>query len=164
MVEGYCIYGGWMLAAAMDLVFAAEDAQFLGGVVEYMSFPWDIGMRQAKELCFESRFISAAEAHGYGFVNRVVAPADLERETLAYARRVAENSALHLQLAKQMVNRAQDGQGFLIPALEIKSFSDSELCQVVVRVGGNRLLCFLERLVQRTNVSIDQRELAACLI
>ena len=62
MVEGYCIYAGWMLAAAMDVVFAAEDAEFLGGFVEYNSIPWDIGVRRAKELCFESRFITAAEA------------------------------------------------------------------------------------------------------
>jgi len=36
MVEGYCIYAGWMLAACCDIVFAAEDASFLPGFVEYM--------------------------------------------------------------------------------------------------------------------------------
>ena len=50
MVEGYCIYAGWMLAAAMDVVFAAEDAEFLPGFVEYMSIPWDVGIKKAKEL------------------------------------------------------------------------------------------------------------------
>jgi enoyl-CoA hydratase/carnithine racemase len=29
MVDGYCIYAGWMLAAVMDLVFASDRAQFL---------------------------------------------------------------------------------------------------------------------------------------
>ncbi|HEY8574553.1 enoyl-CoA hydratase-related protein [Phenylobacterium sp.] len=112
MVEGYCIYAGWMLAAAMDVVFAAEDAEFLGGFVEYNSIPWDIGIRRAKELVFESRFISAAEAAHYGFVNRVLANADLERETLAWARRVAENSPEALRMAKIQMNKAQDAQGF----------------------------------------------------
>lgn len=112
MVEGYCIYGGWMLAAAMDLVFAASDAQFLGGLMEYMSIPWDIGVRRAKELSFECRFISAAEAYEYGFLNRVLPPAELEAETFGYAQRVAENSALFLRVAKQSINRAQDAQGF----------------------------------------------------
>jgi enoyl-CoA hydratase len=112
MVEGYCIYAGWMLAAAMDVVFAADDAQFLAGFVEYMSIPWDIGIRRAKELCFESRFIGAAEAADYGLVNRVHAPADLERETMAYARRVAENSPEALRMAKIQMNKAQDAQGF----------------------------------------------------
>jgi enoyl-CoA hydratase len=112
MVEGYCIYAGWMLAAAMDVVFAADDAQFLGGFVEYNSIPWDIGIRRAKELCFESRFITAEEAARYGFVNRVLAPADLERETMAWARRVAENSPEALRMAKIQMNKAQDAQGF----------------------------------------------------
>ena len=112
MVEGYCIYAGWMLAACMDVVFAAEDAEFLGGFVEYNSIPWDIGARRAKELCFESRFITAAEAARYGFVNRVLAKADLGRETYAWARRVAENSPEALRMAKVQMNKAQDAQGF----------------------------------------------------
>ena len=112
MVEGYCIYAGWMLAAAMDVVFAGEDAEFLAGFVEYMSIPWDIGIRRAKELCFESRFISADEAARYGFVNRVLPNADLERETFAWARRVAENSPEALRMAKIQMNTAQDAQGF----------------------------------------------------
>jgi enoyl-CoA hydratase len=112
MVEGYCIYAGWMLAACMDLVFAADDALFLAGFVEYMSIPWDIGVKRAKELCFESRFISAADAERFGFVNRVLAPADLERETYAFARRVAENSPAALRFSKIEMNKAQDVQGY----------------------------------------------------
>jgi enoyl-CoA hydratase len=112
MVEGYCIYAGWMLAAAMDVVFAADNAEFLAGFVEYMSIPWDVGVRRAKELCFESRFISAEEAREYGFVNRVLPPAELERETYAWARRVAENSPEALRMAKIQLNKARDAQGF----------------------------------------------------
>ncbi|HZC16518.1 MAG TPA: enoyl-CoA hydratase-related protein [Caulobacteraceae bacterium] len=112
MVEGYCIYAGWMLAAAMDVVFAADNAEFLAGFVEYMSIPWDIGIRRAKELCFESRFIGAEEAARYGLVNRVLPLADLEREAYAFARRVAENSPEALRMAKIQMNKAQDAQGF----------------------------------------------------
>jgi enoyl-CoA hydratase len=112
LVEGYCIYAGWMLAAAMDVVFAGEDAQFLGGFVEYNSIPWDVGVRRAKELVFESRFISAAEAAQIGLVNRVFAGGDLERETMAWARRVAEQNPALLRLAKVQMNKAQDAQGF----------------------------------------------------
>jgi enoyl-CoA hydratase len=112
MVEGYCIYAGWMLAAAMDVIFASTDAEFLGGFVEYNSIPWDIGVRRAKELCFESRFISADEAACYGLVNRVLPGPDLEREAFAWARRVAENSPEALRMAKIQMNKAQDAQGF----------------------------------------------------
>lgn len=112
MVEGYCIYAGWMLAAAMDVIFAAEGAEFLGGYVEYNSIPWDIGIRKAKELVFESRFIGAAEAERLGLVNRVLAAEALERETFAWARRVAENSPETLRMAKIQMNKAQDAAGF----------------------------------------------------
>ena len=112
MVRGYCIYGGWMIAAAMDLVFASPDARFLAGLVEYFSIPWDVHPRKAKELVFESRFIDADEAHALGFVNRVYPAEDLERETLAYARRVSENGLTLLRMAKLAINKAQDAQGF----------------------------------------------------
>lgn len=112
MVEGYCIYAGWMLAACLDVVYAADNARFLAGFVEYMSIPWDIGVRRAKELCFESRFITAAEARQFGFVNRVLPLSHLETETYAYARRVAENSPAALRFAKLEINKAQDMQGY----------------------------------------------------
>ncbi len=112
MVRGYCIYGGWMIASAMDLVFASDEALFLAGLVEYFSIPWDLGPRKTKELLFESRFLTAAEAHEMGFVNRVYTAEDLERETVAYARRVAENGHVPLRLAKLAVNKAMDMQGY----------------------------------------------------
>ena len=71
MVDGYRIYAGWMLAAVTDLVFASDQAQFLGGFVEYNSIPWDLGFRKAKEICFESRFMTAAERQAAGFVSLV---------------------------------------------------------------------------------------------
>jgi enoyl-CoA hydratase len=112
MVQGFCIFGGWMIAAAMDIVFAAEDALFLPGLVEYFSIPWDIGVRKAKEFVFESRFLPASEAERLGFVNRVLPATELERETIAYAHRVAENDPGVVRIAKHAINQMQDGQGF----------------------------------------------------
>jgi len=153
MVEGYCIYAGWMLAAAMDVVFASETAEFLGGFVEYNTIPWDIGIRRAKELVFESRFISADEAARYGLVNRVLPPADLERETYAWARRVAENSPEALRMAKIQMNKAQDAQGFTnavedslgdyqammhMPGLQMRLEGERRLATVDLAVKGRR--------------------------
>ncbi len=112
MVHGYCIYGGWMIATAMDLIFASRDARFLASQFEYFSVPWDIHPRRAKELIFESRFLSADEAREAGLVNRVCSPDLLEAETLAYAARVAENDAVVLRLSKLAINKAQDQQGY----------------------------------------------------
>lgn len=114
MVEGYCIFGGWMIAASMDLVFASPDALFLAGLVEYFSIPWDVNPRKAKELCFESRFLTAAEAKDEGFVSRIY-PADvLERETLSFARRVAENGAMTLRMVKASIHHSMDIQGYTV--------------------------------------------------
>ncbi len=132
MVRGYCIYGGWMIAAAMDVIFASPDARFLAGQVEYFSIPFDVGFRKAKELLFESRFIDAAEARELGFVNRVIPSADLERETLAWARRVAENPYGGLRMAKLAVNKMHDLVGYSA-AME-SAFADY---LVMARMGGH---------------------------
>jgi len=151
MVEGYCIYAGWMTAACCDIVFAASTAEFLAGFVEYMSIPWDVGIRKAKELCFESRFISAAEAHEFGFVNQVLAPEVLEQETYNFAHRVAENSPDALRFAKIQMNKAQDAQGFT-NALE-DSLGDYQAMMYLLgseqmRVGGQRRLLTVDLAVK----------------
>ncbi len=115
MVQGYCIYGGWMLAAAMDVIFAAEDTLFLPGMVEYFSIPWDMGPRKAKEILLEHRFITATEALACGFVNRIYPPDELEKATLAYAGRVAENhlaAPAWTETIKSSINHMQDAMGF----------------------------------------------------
>jgi enoyl-CoA hydratase len=132
MVRGYCIYGGWMIAAAMDVIFAAPDARFLAGQVEYFSIPFDVGFRKAKELLFESRFIDAEEARALGFVNRVYPAERLESETLAWAARVAESGYGTLRMAKLAVNKMHDLVGFS-SAME-GAFADF---LVLARMGGH---------------------------
>ncbi len=132
MVRGYCIYGGWMIAAAMDVLFASPTARFLAGQVEYLSVPFDVGFRKAKELLFESRLIDAEEARALGFVNRVVDDAALEAETLAWAHRIAENGYGNLRMAKLAVNKMHDLMGFSA-AMEA-AFADY---LVVSRLGGH---------------------------
>lgn len=111
-VQGYCIFGGWMIASAMDVIFAADDAMFLGSHFQYFALPWDIHPRKVKELLYESRFIDAAEACDLGLVNRVVPAADLRTETLDWATRVAANDPFQLRMSKLAVNHAEETQGF----------------------------------------------------
>lgn len=115
MVEGYCIFGGWMIASSMDVIFSHEQAMFLPGQTQYFSVPWDIGPRKAKEILFEHRYMTARECLTHGFVNRVFKGEDLERETLAHAQRVAENylnSPLSIETTKRSINHMMDAQGF----------------------------------------------------
>lgn len=114
MVQGYCIFGGWMIAAAMDFIFASEEALFLAlpYPADYWTVSWELGPRKTKEILFENRFITAQEGLDLGLVNRVYPREDLERETLAYAERVAENDPLALRDLKLFVNQTMDGMGF----------------------------------------------------
>jgi enoyl-CoA hydratase len=111
-VQGMCIFGGWMFAAAMDLIVASEDAKFLPALMQYFSVPWDIPIRKAKEAIFRSRFIGAIEAERLGFVNLVVPREQLEEETMSLAREIAENDPFTLRMAKWAMNSAQDAMGF----------------------------------------------------
>ena len=112
MVQGYCIFGGFMFASSMDMVFAADNAMFLPSHTQYFPLPWDVGPRKAKELLYETRFLPANEALELGFVNRVYPKAELEGETLAFANRVAENDSFFLRMVKFSVNNMEDAKGF----------------------------------------------------
>lgn len=111
-VRGYCIFGGWMIASACDVIFAAEDARFLPTNFQYFSVPWDINHRKARAIMFEGRFLDAHEAHELGFVEEVLPPGQLMDHVMAYAHRVAENDPFQLRMMKLAINQAEDSQGF----------------------------------------------------
>ncbi|MDE0815396.1 MAG: enoyl-CoA hydratase-related protein [Alphaproteobacteria bacterium] len=111
-VQGYCIFGGWIIASAMDIIFAAEDAMFLPTNFQYFSVPWDIHPRKVKEIIFEGRFIDAEEALKLGLVNRIVTREQLDAEVMEYAAKVAKNDPFQLRMMKMAVNGMQDAQGF----------------------------------------------------
>lgn len=111
-VQGYCIFGGWIVASAMDIIYAADSAMFLGTNFQYLSIPWDIHPRKAKEFMYESRFLDAQEALELNLVNRVVPEAVLKEEVLEYASRVSRNDPFQLRMMKFAVNHMQDTQGY----------------------------------------------------
>ena len=145
-VQGKCIWGGWMVATTMDIIFAAEDAEFLATYFQYFSVPWDIGIRKAKEILFESRFIGAREALDLGFVNRVLPLDQLDDEVMAYAQRVAENDPFQLRMTKLGINQAQDMQGYTthIVAAHSKPAEDSN-SQGAQLPSGQRRIAPIER-------------------
>ena len=112
MVHGYCIFGGWMIASAMDIIFASEDALLTPTYGDYFTTSWDVGARKAKEILYENRFMTAQEAMTWGFVNRVYPAADLEKETLAYAARVVETGQFYNRTVKFAINQTLDMMGF----------------------------------------------------
>jgi enoyl-CoA hydratase len=121
MVHGYCIYGGWMIASAMDFIYAADDSLFIPVYGDYFTATWDIGARKAKEILFENTFMTAREAMQWGFVNRVFPAAELEQQTLKYASRIAEADPFSTRQVKFAINQTLDGMGFTRSARDVGS-------------------------------------------
>ncbi|MPZ99938.1 MAG: enoyl-CoA hydratase [Dehalococcoidia bacterium] len=111
-VHGHCIFAAFMLASSMDLIFAADDAQFLATDLEYFTMPWDLGVRRTKEILYENRFLTALEAKDMGYVQRTFPLDELEAGVLDYAKRVCEQEPFKLRIMKMSINQMQDMQGF----------------------------------------------------
>jgi len=116
-VHGYAMAGGSELAAACDLVYVAEDAKIGYPVVRLVSppdmqfFPWFVGMRQAMELMLTGDSITGVEAARLGFANRAFPTAELEKQVLEIAQRVAKIPPDLQQLNKRSVHRAMEIMG-----------------------------------------------------
>ena len=113
-VQGYCIFGGWLIASAMDIIVAADDTLFLPSLLQYFSVPWDLGVRKAKEILFQMRFVTAREACDLGFVNLITPREKLQEETQKLAERISESDPIFTRLAKLSINQVQDGAGFRV--------------------------------------------------
>ena len=111
-VQGYCIFGGFLIASCMDIIIASDDAKFLPSHLQLHTAPWELGIRKAKQILFENRFIHAPEALALGLVTEVVPRERLERAVMAQAERFAENDLLTLRMLKHSINAAQDAMGY----------------------------------------------------
>ena len=143
-VQGYCIFAGWIISSAMDVVFADEDAMFLPANFQYFSVPWEMHHRKAREILFESRFVDAQEALELGYVNRVFPKEKLEDESMAYAERVAANDPFQLRMIKLAINQMQDAQGFTqhiqgaFPLFNLSSLGESDPGYALQKPEGRR--------------------------
>ncbi|MGB5756790.1 MAG: enoyl-CoA hydratase-related protein [Acidimicrobiales bacterium] len=111
-VHGMCIYGGWMIASAMDLIVASEDARFLPAHFQYFSVPWDLGPRRTKELLWRAEFLTARQCHDLGFVSHVVARDELDDFVAELATTIARQDPFVASMIKRSVNEMQDQMGF----------------------------------------------------
>ncbi|MGH1490262.1 MAG: enoyl-CoA hydratase-related protein [Acidimicrobiales bacterium] len=111
-VHGMCIYGGWMVASAMDLIVASEDARFLPAHFQYFSVPWEMGPRKAKELLWRAEFMTAEQALDAGFVNHVVGREELDDFATELAGQISRQDPFVASMIKRSVNEMQDQMGF----------------------------------------------------
>jgi naphthoate synthase len=118
MVAGYAIGGGHVLHLVCDLTIAADNARFGQTGPRVGSFDGGfgsgllartIGVKRAKEIWFLCRQYGADEALAWGLVNAVVPLVELERETVAWCRRMLQLSPIALRMLKGGFNAADDG-------------------------------------------------------
>ena len=118
MVAGYAIGGGHVLHVVCDLTVAADNARFGQTGPRVGSFDGGygagllariVGQKKAREIWFLCEQYDAQQALDMGLVNKVVPLADLEKETLAWCRRMLDLSPLALRLLKAGLNAADDG-------------------------------------------------------
>ena len=118
MVAGWAIGGGHVLHVVCDLTIAADNAKF--GQTGPMVGSFDggygagllaahIGQKKAREIWFLCRQYDAQEALDMGLVNTVVPVAQLEAETVSWAREMLRHSPMALRLLKAGLNAADDG-------------------------------------------------------
>jgi naphthoate synthase len=118
MVAGYAVGGGHVLHVVCDLTIAADNARFGQTGPRVGSFDGgygsgllarNVGQKKAREIWFLCAQYDAQEALDMGLVNTVVPLADLERETVAWCRRMLQLSPLALRMVKASMNAADDG-------------------------------------------------------
>src|SRR5207253_1264712 len=117
MVAGYAIGGGHVLHVVCDLTIAADNARFgqTGPRVGRFDGGYGaglaariVGQKKAREIWFLCEQYDARQALDMGLVNKVVPLADLEKETVAWCRRMLELSPLALRMLKAGLNAADD--------------------------------------------------------
>ena len=118
MVAGYAIGGGHVLHVVCDLTIAADNARFGQTGPKVGSFDGGygagllariVGQKKAREIWFLCEQYGAQEALQMGLVNKVVPLASLEKETVAWCRRMLDLSPLALRMLKAGLNAADDG-------------------------------------------------------
>ena len=118
MIAGFAIGGGHVLHVVCDLSIAAENAKFGQTGPRVGSFDGgygssllsrQIGLKRAKEVWFMARQYDAKTALEWGLVNSVVPLADLEKETVKWAKEMLHHSPLSLRLLKASFNASDDG-------------------------------------------------------
>jgi crotonobetainyl-CoA hydratase len=121
-VNGIAMGGGFEIALACDIIVAAESAVFalpeprvglaaLAGGLHRL--PREIGTKQALGMILTGRRVSAVEGKALGFVNEVVAAADVMAAARRWAAQIMEASPMSVRASKQAVYR-----GLAEPTLE----------------------------------------------
>ena len=122
-INGICCGGGLEIALCADIIIAAEHATFAlpeirsGTVADAASIklPKRIPYHIAMEMLLTGRWIDAAEANRWGFVNEIVPADNLLERAREIARLIESGPPLVYAAIKEVVREAENMQ--FLPAL-----------------------------------------------
>jgi enoyl-CoA hydratase len=115
-VNGVALAGGFGLMLACDHVVAADDAEMGTPEINVGLWPFmvsalihrDLPRKVALDLMLSGRRVPASEGAHWGFVNRVVPRADLDRAVAEVTETFASKSPAIVELGKRSFYRAEN--------------------------------------------------------
>ena len=117
-VDGICAGAGAIIAMASDIRLgtARSKTAFLFTRVGLAGcdmgacaiLPRIIGQGRASELLYSGRSMSGEEAERWGFLNRLVEPADVVKDAQAYAQNLATGPTFAHAMTKKMLHQEWD--------------------------------------------------------
>ncbi|MET7327835.1 enoyl-CoA hydratase/isomerase family protein [Nonomuraea sp. NPDC005650] len=115
VVQGYCVGGGLVVAAACDLRLAVPGARFgapiartLGNCLSmntYSLLVHHLGPARTLDMLLRARMYTAEEAHAAGFVAELCALDDLPARQAEVEERLLSHAPLSMWAAKEAVRR-----------------------------------------------------------
>lgn len=109
-IDGICYGAGALMSLAADIRIASTNFRFkvtaadYGGANATWSLPRLVGPALAKEILMAGQVIEASRAANIGLVNRVVDPADIDRETVELAAAIAAKPPAGVAGIKRLVD------------------------------------------------------------
>lgn len=115
-VHGFCLGGAMELAMACDLRIGSTEAVFgmpeikvgIPSVLDAALLQQYIGLSRAREILLTGDLYSAADLQPHGFLNRLVAPPELEQAVTAMARAVGAHAPAAVAAQKRLFGTWQN--------------------------------------------------------
>ncbi|MDM0109468.1 enoyl-CoA hydratase/isomerase family protein [Variovorax sp. J22R24] len=149
-LNGYTYGGGLEIAACCDLIVAEAQVKLCLPEIKLGVFPSSggtyrvarrIGESRTKEMIFLGEPITAAQAHNWGLVNRLVEQGTALAEAKGIAQTLAKGPSLALHAAKSIVNLAFDRSDAEAVGESLKA-SDRVFCSADAKEG---IAAFLQK-------------------
>lgn len=118
-ITGFCLGGGFGLAAACDIRLASQEARFAVPAAKLgLAYPVDamadivnaIGAQNAKRVMFTAKQFSADEMYGFGFLSEVLTADQLNTVVTDIALDIVNLAPLTHQATKAAIDAAQNGE------------------------------------------------------